>query len=192
MTQEFRSFIELIGRESRFDRNLLQKVFANLIKNDYQIKYAQFNRFFQESWKAWIAIRGGSGKEHISDFFMRHGETIIRKWLGDFLPFTSSKQQLIAGVKAGGTPEDLVFHIFYRFDPRELEFIDLTMSNNKIQDISRETALTRLFLESVLPLKTIISSALGYKYSLMIEETKILTKAKGKILLLEISARPQE
>lgn len=191
MTEEFRSFIELIGRESRFDRNLLQKLFAKLIKNDYQIKYAKFNLFFQESWKAWKAIRG-PGKAHISDFFMRHGEIIIRKWLGDFLPFANSRQQLIAGVKKGGTPEDLVFHFFYRFDPRELEFIDLSISNNKIYEISRETALKRLFLESVLPLKTIISNALGYKYSLMIEESKVLTKAQGKIVFLEITARPSE
>jgi len=191
MTQEFRSFIDRLGRESRFDRNLLQKVFDNLIKNEYKVKYAQFKQSFQENWNDWLA-KEGNKKEEVSKFFMKNGELMIRKWLGNLLPFTNSTQQLITGVKSGGTSEDLIIHLFYRFNQKELESIDLSIANNKIQEISRETALKRIFLESFLPLKNIISTTLGYKYSLMIEESKILTKEKGKILFLELTARPQE
>jgi len=191
MTQEFRSFIERLGRESRFDRNLLQKVFDQLIKTEYKRKYAQFKQSFQESWDDWITKQGNK-KEHVSEFFSQNGEQLLRRWLGEILPFANSRQQLIIGVKSGGTPEDLIIHLFYRFNQKELELIDSSISNNRIQEISRETALKRIFLESFLPLKTIISSALGYKYSLMIEESKVLTKAKGKILFLELTARPQE
>jgi hypothetical protein len=191
MTQEFRSFIERLGRESRFDRNLLQKGFDQLIKTEYKVNYAQFKQSFQEKWNDWITKQGNK-KEQVSEFFMQNGEQFIRRWLGEILPFTNSKQQLITGVKSGGTPEDLIFHMFYRFNPQELELIDRSISNNRIQEISRETALKRLFLEAFLPLKAIISSVLGYKYSLMIEESKVLTKARGKIVFLEITARPSE
>ncbi|MDD1777461.1 MAG: hypothetical protein LUQ65_04770 [Candidatus Helarchaeota archaeon] len=191
MTQEFRSFIERLGRESRFDRTLLQKTFDQLIKTEYRVKYAQFKQSFQESWQDWTANQGNK-KEQVSEFFLQNGEQFIRRWLGEILPFTNSKQQLITGVKSGGTPEDLIFHMFYRFSQQELELLDRSISSNRIQEITRETALKRLFLEAFLPLKAIISSALGYKYSLMIEESKVLTKSKGKIVFLEITARPSE
>ena len=191
MTQQFRSFIEGLGRESRFDRNLLQRVFDQLIKTEYKVKYAQLKQSFQERWNDWIA-KPGNKKEQVSEFFMQNGEQLIRRWLGEILSFTNSKQQLIIGVKAGGTSEDLIFHVFYRFNQQELELIDRSISSNRIQEISRETALKRLFLEALLPLKTIISSVLGYKFSLMIEESKVLTKARGKIVFLELTARPSE
>jgi len=191
MMRNFRSFIELLGRESRFDRNLLQKIFENLVKKEYKIEYTQFRQALQEKWNDWIE-KNGNNKEQVSKFFMTNGEQIIRKWLGEILPFANNKQQLITGVKSGGTPEDLIIHMFYRFNQKELEAIDVTISNNRIQEITRETALKRIFLESFLPLKNIISSVLGYKYSLMIEESKVFTKENGKILFLEMTARPQE
>ena len=189
MTQDFRSFIEQLGRESRFDRKLLQKVFEGLIQTGNKAQYAEFKQFFQESWNEWVKT---GGKEQVSEFFMKNGEKIIRKWFGEFLPFTNNKQQLIVGVKSGGTREDVIIHMFYRFNQGELESIDLSLSSNMIREVSRETVLKRLFLESFLPLKNIFSSALGYKYSLMIEESKVLTKEKGKIIFLELTARPQE
>lgn len=185
----FEAFIEQLSKESRFDRTKLREIYEKKLLVEDKLKYMRFEIEFAEKWESWVKK---NGPEEVSEFFLMHGENLIREWLQNFFPFFTSSQRLIIGVKGGGTREDVLFHLFYKFTREELDSIDRSLAAHKITELSRGSAITRVFLESVLALSPIISRALGYKFSLMVEESKFLKKADGRILFLEIVARPQE
>ncbi len=190
MPLDFATFINQISYKTRYDRGLLQRFLEQQIYNKNQIKCEQFELYFRAEWENWEKETKKS--ENVAGFFVKKGELLLRKWLNDFFPFNTGKQQLILGFKGGGTSEDFRFYIFYRFTTDELEIIEKSFINYKIREISQRAAITRIFLEIFLAMSPIISKVLGYKYSLMLEESKILSKSKARILYLELVARPLE
>ncbi len=187
MSTGFKDFIEQLSKESRFDRKALQQIYEKKIFAQGGTKYTQYERIFKEEWDDWAKEKG---TEDIADFFIRKGDKLFRGWLQNFFPFYTGNKQLILGFKRGGTPEDIIIHVFYRFSQDELNSIDNSLS--RVGNMSPHTALSRVFLESFLAIRPIISKIVGYKYSLMVEESKFLKKAKGRILFLELIARPHE
>lgn len=188
MTLDFRTFVEELSKKSNFDRNVLRKIYEKKLQVDHKGEYAEYERRFVEDWDGWVKI---NGKMRVSEFFVEYGERIFRNWLQAFFPFYTGTRRLIIGVKAGGTIEDVIIDLFYRFSVEELESVNRILEGNSGR-ISCQAALTRIFLESLLAIRPIISKALGYQYSLMIEESKFLKKDNGRILFLEIVARPSE
>lgn len=184
MTMEFKTFIERLRKESRFNRRKLQQVYEKGIFSE-GAKYAQYERIFQGEWDEWTK---DNGTEKVADFFVTKGAKLFRGWLKHFFPFYTSNQRLILAFKRGGSPEDVVIHMFYRFSQEELQIMDQSL----IKNISRRTTLTRIFLESFLAMRHIITKVLGYKYTLVVEESQFLEKGHGRILFLELIARPQE
>ncbi|MFX1299109.1 MAG: hypothetical protein ACFFD2_30145 [Promethearchaeota archaeon] len=190
MPMNYATFIDQVSKQSRFDRLLLQKFYQKQIYDKNTIKYAQYEQEFQEMWNTWVEESRNSMA--VSQFFVNYGDKIFRAWLRIFFPFNTGEKQLILGIRAGGTPEDFVIHMFYRFSLQELSIIDDCLTNYKIREISQRSALTRIFLESFLSMRPIISKIVGYKYTLLVVESKILKKLEGRILHLEIAARPSE
>ena len=184
----FQAFIEQLSKDSRFDRKRLQKIYEDHIFSKKEARLSRYENTFQAEWDDWAKEKG---TVDISEFFLKRGEKLLRGWLSNFFPFYTSNKRLILGIKKGGTYEDFIIDVFYRFSQEELESVDLSLSNNRI-DLTRRSALTRIILESLLAMRPIISKIVGYKYSLMIEESKFLKKANGRILFLEIVARSQE
>ncbi len=184
----FQAFIEHLSKESRFDRIRLQKIYEEHILSKKEGRISQYEKKFQAEWDDWAKEKG---IEDISDFFLNRGEKLLRGWLQSFFPFYTGNQRLILVLKKGGTPEDFIITVFYRFTQEELDSVDISLSNNRIS-LTRQSALTRVFLESFLAMRPTISNIVGYKYSLMVEESRFLKKADGRILFLEIVARPHE
>jgi hypothetical protein len=190
MTSDFEAFIEELSKECRFDRTLLKQYYETQIYSRRQAKYLHFEQIFRETWDKWVREKGNALV--VSDFFVNYGDKLFREWLGLFFPFHTRGQRLILGFKGGGTYEDIVISMFYRFSLQELEIINKSFDKYKIREITPRAALTRMFLESFLVIYPVISKIVGYKYSLMLEESKILKKDQGRILHLEIVARPIE
>ena len=184
----FQAFIEQLSRETKFDRNRLQKIYEQHIFSMKDEKLVRYESDFKAEWDDWAK---GNGKVDVSEFFFKRGKKLLRGWLSNFFPFYTSNKRLIISIKKGGTYEDFVISVFYRFSPEELMSVDLSLMNNNIE-MTRRSALTRIILEALLAMRPIISKVVGYKYSLMIEESKFLKKENGRILFLEIVARPQE
>lgn len=188
MTMSFQEFIEQLGKETRFNRIGLQRIYEKMIQNNYN-KLIRYQGKFQTEWDNWVKA---NGPEKVSNFFVQQGDTLFREWLEDFFPFYTGKEQLILGFKEGGTSEDFIINIFYKFTQIELNSLNNFLILNRMSDLSLRIALTRVFLESFLAMRPIISTVVGYKYSLVVEESKFLTKSQGRILYLELIARPSE
>jgi hypothetical protein len=189
MTKDFQDFIKDL-EETRFDRKDLQRIYEDRIQNQNSNKYSEYQRQFQAAWDDWAKQNDPNARD-VSGFFVKKGDEILRNWFREFFPFYSDKERLILGFKAGGTPEDIIIHMFYRFTLSELTSIEHSLKNIT-RNLSVRIALTRIFLESFLALEPLISKTVGYQYSLMVEESKFLTKKRGRILFLEIVARPHE
>ena len=185
---DFAAFIDRLSKETRFDRKLIQQFFEKRIKNEPI--YGEFEQQFQKVWKDWMK-EGGNG-ENISEFFVQNGEQLFRQLLTTLFPFNRDRKQIYMVFKEGGTPEDTIIHFFYRFSKRELESLNKAFAFYKIREVSQRAALTRLFLEAFLLLHPIISRAVGFQYSIMVDESKFLEKERGRILFLELVARPSE
>ncbi len=185
---DFATFINRLSKETRFDRNLIQQFFEKRIKSESM--YSEFEQEFQKVWKDWMK-EGGNG-ENISEFFVENGEQLFRKLLTTLFPFNRDRKQIYIVFKEGGTPEDIIIHFFYRFSKKELEALNKAFSFYKIREVSQRAALTRLFLEAFLVLHPIISRVVGFQYSMMVDESKFLEKERGRILFLELVARPSE
>ncbi|MHA1265073.1 MAG: hypothetical protein ACTSRS_07525 [Candidatus Helarchaeota archaeon] len=189
MIPDFKTFIEKISKKSRFDRPRLREIYQKHLLIEKGHHYSRYEREFTAKWNGWV--RQNSPLD-VSKFFIQNGENLFRGWLREFSPFQTGNERLLIGVRGGGTPEDIIIHLFYKFSIEELEYMDCILEKHQITDLTRKSALTRLFLESFLSLKPIISKALGYKYALMLEEAKFLKKERGRILFLEIVARPED
>jgi hypothetical protein len=185
---DFPAFINHLAKETRFDRNLLQQAYEREIKT--QAAYTGYKEDFQFIWDKWIGEGGNS--ENISEFFVANGEQLFRELLTSLFPFNRDRKQIYIVFKEGGTPEDIIIHFFYRFSKKELEALNKAFSFYKIREVSQRAALTRLFLEAFLMLHPIISGVVGFQYSMMVDESKFLEKERGRILFLELVARPSE
>lgn len=191
MIEEFNTFINTIAEITQFDRNNLQLFYQNMLEADNKTKYNKFLEEFQGVWDKWVEINS-SDEIDISQFFVEKGEQLFRNWFYTFFPFHTGTKQLILGFESGGTTEDIVIHMFYRFTMKELQIVDVSLAVNEIWGVPRTSALTRVFLEAFLAMRPIISKVIGYQISLMVEESKFLKKEQGRILFLEMVARPSE
>ncbi len=188
---KFAAFIENLAKESRFDRNLIKHTYETYIFTQRKDVYVKFELLCNELWKHYLK---DNKSIEVANFFVEHGDELFRAWLRIFFPFNIKQEQLILGFKAGGTPEDFAFHMFYRFSQEELEVITRSFEKYKIREISTRAALTRIFIEAFLSMQPTISKTVGYGYTLMLVDSKLLVKenVKGRVLHLEIAARPSE
>ncbi|MHA1276224.1 MAG: hypothetical protein ACTSQI_00940 [Candidatus Helarchaeota archaeon] len=185
---DFVAFIDRLSKKSRFDRNLLKRIYDKELRT--QASYLKYEQKFQNEWDKWLAE--GRNAENVSEFFVKNGTQLFQEWLRTMFPFNRDGRQLFLTLKEGGTPEDIIIQFFYRFSKRELEAVNKTFSYYKIREVSQRAAVIRVFSESILAIQPIISKIIGNQYSLMVDESKFLKKEKDRILFLELVARPRE
>ena len=194
MSMIFKNFFKKIQHDTRslFDRLVIKKIFNSEIMLNDRLHDLYINKY-TNTWNNWL--KSQKGDKNIAHFFAQRGESLFLDFMTSNFPF--DEKRFILNIKAGGTKYDIVFIIVYRFNEKEITFIEELVQTINKEGIDKNLILIRVFAECILSFSSIISESVGYKYEIMVEEARFLKQKKesginDELLYLELSARPLE
>ncbi|MFX1327445.1 MAG: hypothetical protein ACFE91_04795 [Promethearchaeota archaeon] len=141
MSQNFRSFITRVGRESEFKP--LKNQLLNYLKKESENKYKNYPRLMELMQKYWPEYKERS---RISHLLKDHHEEIFYFYLNNFFHFR--KRGLSFSDPEAPTSVDFKLVFRYQYNTKEIEVVEDVIKQLNI-NASTESILKRIFIFTI-------------------------------------------